>query len=167
MMPTDISISVEGMEEAERMLEGIAQRVQNMRPYLLGIGQLIEAEAIGSFAHEASPEGEAWTPLRPATIERTGPKMLYDEGDLQRITSRLEGDDTVVVGTNARSAAGYPYGVVHQFGTIATVTDPETGVTRQRVPARPFMPMGRDGEILPRVMRDIVEILEEGLAEGI
>lgn len=72
--------------------------------------------------------GNPWEPLAPETIERTGPKILYDQGDLEQsfgynIQQQSEG-------VRARVGTNYDEDIV---------TTHERGSPVQGIPARPIM----------------------------
>ena len=64
----------------------------------------------------------------------------------QSFRSKLQGNDTVVIGTD-KKYAGY-----HQTGT-------------KHMPARPFFPLDKSGDLTPRVKQKIVRIAERTMAE--
>ena len=136
------------------------------------------------FKAERSPEGEAWEPLKPATVrQRKGDAhpILQRKGRLKKsVTLRLT-PDSVVVGTNLA------YAPIHQFGaTIQREASPMTVRLRKwkgriqfakakhkrvrvvdtvrkahtvTIPARPYL-FQRDGDIpdgWKRAMADIVK----------
>lgn len=77
------------------------------------IGQSLLVSIRQGFEAERSPEGEAWEPLKPATLrQRKGDAhpILQRKGRLKKsITLRLT-PDSVVVGTNLVYAAAHQYG---------------------------------------------------------
>lgn len=105
----------------------------------MDIGSEVASQADRAFKHphyRPSP----WAPRKSGG---TWPLLVKhpDVGLRASIESKLVGDDTVVVGTD-KEYAGY-----HQFGT-------------KNMPARPFMPVDKNGNLLPRVQRKIVKYVE-------
>lgn len=77
------------------------------------IGQSLLVSIRQGFEVERSPDGEAWEPLKPATVrQRKGDAhpILQRKGRLKKTITRKINPDSVVVGTNL------VYAAVHQFG---------------------------------------------------
>ena len=129
----------------ERMLADFPEALARaQKSALKAIGAEVKSQAELAFKHphyRPSP----WAPRKSGG---DWPLLVkHPNGGLRAsIESKLVGDDTVVVGTD-KKYAGY-----HQFGT-------------KHMPARPFMPVDKSGNLLPRVMRKIKKIVEESLAE--
>lgn len=126
-------------------LEKLRARVQNTKPALKDIGEELVSRILDSFEREASPYGEKWEPLKPATIlgrarrfktqkakvaALANPRILQDTGALRSsIEIQSVGNDHVTVWSRQ------PYAGVHQFGSA-----------RKNIPARRFFPI-RDGRV--------------------
>ena len=77
------------------------------------IGQSLLVNIRQGFEAERSPDGEAWEPLKPATVrQRKGDAhpILQRKGRLKKTITWKVGPDSVIVGTNL------VYAAVHQFG---------------------------------------------------
>lgn len=121
------------LEEIER----INQKGGNLSVLMKDIGHTLDSMATEALDNETSPDGTPWQPLKPATLRRKQQsRTLYETGDLQMI--QVESDhNSVTIGTNAKSKAGYAYPAVHQFGS-------KDGHT----PARAFLPFEQDGDLM-------------------
>jgi phage virion morphogenesis protein len=126
-------------------LEKLSSRASDMTPVMKDIGEELVSRILDSFEREASPYGEKWAPLKPATIlgrarrfktkkakraALANPRILQDTGYLRSsIEIQSVSNDHVTVWSRA------PYAAVHQFGS-----------TRKNIPARPFFPV-RDNRV--------------------
>ena len=153
-----IEVNVDTSKFDRMMADFPAALARAQKSALKVIGAEVKSQAERAFKHphyRPSP----WAPRKPSYIvkvnKKTGKKtkkldvhpLLIKSGTLsQSIESKMDGDDTVVVGSS-QEYAGY-----HQFGT-------------KHMPARPFMPIDENGNLLPRVQRKINKIVEEALAE--
>lgn len=117
----------------QKRLAQLRERGSDLSPAMREIaGHLLDGVA-ESFASERGPDGQVWTPLKPATVRErrrkgygAGP-ILERSGDLlSRILADWD-DSTAVAGTNV------VYAATHHFG------DPERGI-----PARPFLGVSAD-----------------------
>ena len=73
--------------------------------------------------------------------------LLIKSGSLrQSITWRVTAPDTVVVGSDKK------YATYHQFGT-------------KNMPARPFFPIDKYGNLLPDVMRTITRKVQQAFSD--
>ena len=111
---------------------------------LMDIGSEVASQTDRAFKH---PQYRP-SPWAPRKSGGTWPLLVkHPDGGLRAtIKSKLVGDDTVVVGTD-KKYAGY-----HQFGT-------------KHMPARPFMPLDRNGNLTPQMQQKINKIVEKDLAE--
>ena len=110
------------------------------RQALMDIGDEVKSQVQRAFKHpqyRPSP----WAP------RKSGGKwpLLIKSGKMQQSIDRnLVGNNTVVVGTDSKYA-GY-----HQTGT-------------KNMPARPFFPVDKAGNLLPRVQRKIVKYVKDAM----
>lgn len=170
-----IHIQVTGADQAEQVLSELMGKMRSLRQPMNAIGNYMTNIMEESFDNEASPDGEAWHPLKIRTIHDSyggnqytkkgvqtkrfqkfsqNRKILQDTRTLRESTGYSADSDSVIVGVNAYSKDRYPYPIVHQFGT-------ENG----DIPARPFMPITQDGELYDNVKEEVLDILLEYLAE--
>ena len=107
------------------------------------IGQAVSSRAQLAF-RTSSLRPSAWAPRKD---KKSKHPLLIRSGNLrQSIAWRFNGDDTVVVGSPAK------YARYHQFGT-------------KRMPARPFFPFSRSGQLTPAMDRKIKGILDRACRE--
>jgi phage virion morphogenesis protein len=127
-------------------LAKLRARASDMTPAMTDIGEELVSRILDSFEREASPYGEKWAPLKPATIlgrarrfktdkakqaAVADPRILQDTGTLRSsIEIQSVGNDHVTVWSRVEYAA------VHQFGS-----------TRKNIPAREFFPMHDDSTV--------------------
>lgn len=140
------------IEQMHRKIADMSQPMSDIGNYLMNITE-------ESFDNERSPEGDAWHPLAESTraykAKYGGNKILQSKDhNLRESITHDATDSSVMVGVNAYSSDGYPYPVVHQFGT-------EDG----KIPARPFFPITQDGELYDDVKVEVLEIIM-GYLEG-
>lgn len=154
-----ISIHVTGGDQIEQAISELLHKAQNLEKPLNAIGNYLTNIMEESFDSETSPDGEAWHPLAESTkaykAKYGGSKILQSKDrNLRESTGYSADSDSVIVGVNAYSTKGYPYPIVHQFGT-------EDG----KIEARPFMPITRDGELYDNVNVEVLDILLGYLGE--
>lgn len=156
----NVTIDLTGTEELDKLFAKIIKRVKNMQPVMSEAGNYLQNIIEESFDAERSPDGEAWTPLASSTLieknKKGSKKILYDEGTLFESIAHEATSRDLTVGVNAYSDEGYPYPVVHQFGS-------KDGKT----PARQFMPVNSEGELYSEVKEELVDLLKDFLAEGL
>lgn len=133
-----MSIRVTGMDRAERMLSGVADRAKDMRPALDALASDLRAMVDNAFATNTSPDGTPWAPrvsayryadgrpARPRSEARGGRDLLERTGDLR-------GSVTIsVTPTGITQTASSGHAAFQQYGT-------------RHAPARPFLPVDRGG----------------------
>ena len=115
-------------QAVQRRLAELRESGSNLLPAMREIAGHLLDSGNKAVAREASPAGEAWVPLKPATVRDrqrrrycAGP-ILQRSGDLASRILADRDDSTAVAGTNV------VYAATHHFG------DPLRGV-----PARPFL----------------------------
>ena len=109
-------------------------------------GNYLERRTVRAFKQESSPDGQAWTPLRPKTIERklrrkspkSRNKILRDTGALYDSIGTNLLPDGIEFGTNIK-VGSYSLGAIHQYGA-----------PRRNIPPRPFLPLDATGQLLPQ-----------------
>lgn len=141
-MKVEISVDT---SKFDRILSDLPDAMARARrKALMDIGDEVRTQADLAFKY-AHRRPSPWAPRKSGG---TWPLLVkHPYGGLRAtINRKLVGDDTVVVGSD-KEYAGY-----HQFGT-------------KHMPARPFMPLDREGNLLPRVQRKIVKYVEEALSD--
>ena len=128
----EIEVKVDTSRFDRMMSDFPAALARAQRVALNQIGNTVKNHATDAFK-DPSLRPEPWPPRK----DRKKHPLLIRSGSLWRsIRYRLEGADTVVVGTDRKYA---PY---HQHGT-------------KNMPARPFFPVDRRGRLMPDVMEAI------------
>ena len=155
-----VNIEIKGIEELDRLLDQLSEHADHMQPVMDEAGNYLQNIIEESFESGRSPDGETWSPLADSTlIQKTKDgspqsmgKLLYDEGTLSESIGYEANNEGLTVGVNAYSKGGYPYPVVHQFGS-------EDG----KIPARPFMPIDNDGELYEDIQEELITLITEFL----
>jgi phage virion morphogenesis protein len=126
-----LEISLVGMEAVIANLQGIEQHTGNLRPALLGIGEILTEGAKQRFASATAPDGQPWAKNSDVTLaNKSGTLPLTDGGFLaDSIHYQLVADNTVEVGSIK------PQTAMMQFGG----TKSEFPHLWGDIPARPFL----------------------------
>lgn len=146
-------------------IEQLHRKIGNLSEPMGDIGNYLMNMTEESFDNERSPDGEAWHPLAESTLrfkaKYGGHKILQSKDrNLRESITNEATDSSVMVGVNAYSADGYPYPIVHQFGT-----DKAGRSKSVRIEARPFFPITQDGELYDNVKVEVLEIIMGYLGE--
>lgn len=138
------------LEELQDKLERLSKILENKTPLLRRIANTMQNTIEESFQSQASPFGEKWKNNATATKrKKRGNKILIQSGLLsQSFTQKVTGS-SAQVGTNKQYAA------IHQFGGKAGRGK------KVSIPARPFMPINKNGEI----PKDLGERLENEVVD--
>lgn len=153
---TGVRIDVEVDDNAVRQaFDRLEALVDDMTPVFDEIGRTVVDHAILRFERQVDPDGRAWQPLAPATIQaRRGggvdAKILIDSARLMQSLTHHAERDRVTVGTNV------VYAAIHQLGGQAGRNRATT------IPARPFLGLDRSDreDILDIVSRHLEEALQ-------
>jgi phage virion morphogenesis protein len=140
-MPAPLTITI----NASLAFKGLESRLVNVAPLFKAWANHLEGRTVQAFKSEAAPDGSAWAALKPATVkrkaERKSPpsrnKILRDTGRLYDTVAATILPDGVKIGTN-QQVGSYSLGAIHQFGA-----------PQRRIPARPFLPMDANEQVLP------------------
>lgn len=157
----NVTIELNGDKELDRLLEQIARRAKDMQPVMSEAGNYLKNIMEESFDSGRAPDGEVWSPLADSTLNQKHKdgsmhsmgKLLYAEGTLFDSIDYDATSNDLIIGVNAYSDKGYPYPVVHQFGS-------EDG----KIPARPFMPIDGDGKLYDDVKEELIDLLKDYIA---
>lgn len=118
-------------QDLARKMSAMMKRTQDMTPAMKVGAEAIARLMQKTFDNSASPTGVKWKPLSDKTIakRRKGSSTpLVDSNKLREATVARGGARTIYFSSN-RAYAGF-----QQFGT-------------RYIPARPFMPITRSGEL--------------------
>lgn len=148
---TEITLSI---KELQGKLEKLSKALENKTPLLRRIANTMQNTIEESFDKQASPFGEKWKPNVPKTLhKKRGNKILIQSGLLsQSFTQKVTGS-SAQVGTNKEYAA------IHQFGGKAGRGK------KVSIPARPFMPINKNGEIPKDLGLELEGLVREWLEE--
>ncbi|WP_265820941.1 phage virion morphogenesis protein [Geovibrio ferrireducens] len=169
----DIDIKIQD-EELKRKLTSLQKKLKNLRPILLEVGNMVRNDIEQAFEREQSPFGQRWQPLAVFTVlagvrgrltgkkgretKQThnylqGRKILTASGQLGMSFTVKADSDSVTVGTNK------VYARIHHFGGKAGRG------RRTSIPARPFLPVSKSGQLEPSLQKGIIRYIERKLEE--
>ncbi|SMC28533.1 phage virion morphogenesis (putative tail completion) protein [Desulfacinum hydrothermale DSM 13146] len=155
------------MDSVSDMLRSLTGRLQNLRPLMRDIGEIVVDHIKGNFRQGTAPDGTPWKPSVRAL--REGGRTLIDTGVLRNSFHEQPGRRSVLVGTADVRAAVHQFGArAGAFGTMDVLVREHVRrwrgkdvrvrahTRRQRIPwgdipARPFMP---DPDHLPRILSE-------------
>lgn len=132
-------------------------KLANPRPLFQQWAVYLDSITVSAFKSESSPSGIPWAALSPAYAKRKaadkkaryGLKKLKYTGVLFDSLAATIEPDGVRVGTNVR-VGKYSLGALHQFST-------------KKMPARPFLPLSSNGEILTETKQKLRALLSDWL----
>ena len=141
-----IEVNVDTSNLKQKLADFPEALARAQRVALNQIGNTVKNRAIDAFRqphYRPSP----WAPRKNnADPERP---LLYKHGDmLHSIDYKVTAPDTVVIGSKA------DYAKYHQTGT-------------KRMPARPFFPVDKSGNLMPDVHQKIMHKVEKAFADEI
>ena len=143
----EITLSI---EELQGKLERLSKALENKTPLLRRIANTLQNVTEESFDKQASPFGEKWKPNAPKTLQKKrGNKILIQSGLLSQSFTQK------VTGSSAQVGIRLEYAAIHQFGGKAGRGK------KANIPARPFMPINKNGEI----PKDLGERLENEVVD--
>lgn len=190
---TPIVITIES-DAVETALDRLARAARDLRPAMRDIGGLLEKETNDNFRAQGRPP---WPQLSQATIlnrlmgktkdgkSKGIASILRKDGDLRPAAKRkLEGGlailqdtgvlrgsirvysekNSVTIGAaRVKTKAGTPmeYAAIHQFGGMAGRGK------KVRIPARPFLPVDKDGNLSSEAERGVLAAIYDHLAESV
>lgn len=142
-----ITITVDTSDLTRKLADFPGALARAQRKALDYIGQRVASDATRAFKN-ASLRPSPWAPRKDTKAKH--PLLIkHPAGGLWKsIKHRLEGEDTVVIGSDKE------YAIYHQQGT-------------KNMPARPFFPIDKNGQLTPRIMRKIKADVEAAYKEEI
>lgn len=130
--------------ELERVLHNAANHLTHTAPLMEDISRQLVTETKLNFDFGGRP---AWAGLSPVTLARRahgGGAILQDSGELKGSIKASHTVDTATVGTNLKYAPTHQFGARQgEFGR----SDRNTPLPWGDIPARPFIPMDKNGDI--------------------
>ena len=140
MISVTVSVDTSKFDRMMSDIPGALARAQ--RNALSSIGEHVASEATRAF-REPSLRPSPWAPRKDTKAKHP---LLIKSGDLRdNFRAVVTGPDTVVVGTKVE------YASYHQQGT-------------KHMPARPFFPIDKSGQLTPRIMGKINADIEKAFA---
>ena len=135
-----ITITVDTAQLDKKLADFPARMAAAQKRALQAIGQLVASRATQAF-RTASFRPSPWAPRKPSKRD-DGHPLLIKSGTLrQSISWKLDGTDTVVIGSSQK------YAIYHQGGT-------------KNMPARPFFPIDGHGKLTPSTAGKISRTVE-------
>ena len=144
-----VTIRVGG--DAPKRVRDLLERIRDQAAFFAAASELMLDATQENFASQSSPEGDAWAPLAPATVEERGSAspILERSGALRAgIHAAPEATRAVV------RSLPLPYAAIHQQGGQAGRNRAVT------VPARPYLGWG------PKSIAEVTELAEEMILGG-
>lgn len=176
------------LSPAQALLSRIERGTANFAPLYTDLAAEFESLVEASFASETGQDERRWQPNAASTLERferhlkgrksyyrggkftpAGQKMLITKKILQGVTGNLRQyvwyhatKDMFQMGSSPNTKA---YAAIHQFGGPFKAF----GKQAAQMPARPFMPIDKNGKLYPkaqRVLRERVKNYVDQLLAG-
>lgn len=149
--------------ELERVLHNAANHLTHTAPLMRDISRALLSETMMNFQFGGRP---AWAGLSPVTLARRahgGGAILQDSGLLKKSINASHTDDTATVGSNSEYAATHQFGAKQgEFGR----SDRNTPLPWGDIPARPFIPMDKNGDISYDGFLAVREVVNRYLASA-
>lgn len=160
---TSFSVTLKG--DAIAKLEAMQRRLSNPTPLMAGVAAELLSVTEDAFAREGVVGGDKWKPLALSTIRQREKKGQWPGKKLQRSTAGLAAS---VQPFHSAARAGLtvskPYAAIHQFGGMA-------GRGRKvEIPARPYLPIKRDGsdfDVTPTMKARLLEMMADFVEGGL
>ena len=140
-----ISVTIDTSDLTRKLADFPAALARAQKRALQDIGAAVASRATRAI-RTVSLRPATWAPRKPSKRD-DGHPLLIKSGDMrQSISWKLEGEDTVVVGSSME------YARYHQEGT-------------KHMPARPFFPIDQYGQLVPEMASKIKRVIEKAYVE--
>lgn len=132
-------------------LNQLMSKMGNAQPVMSAIAAELKSQTEWAFENE----GPGWPQLAPSTVKSRGSAhpILQRSTALVRSINSYASADRAVVGANT------PYAAIHQFGGIIKRQGKAQNYEIE-IPARPYLPADRDGNLNPQALEVVVDILQ-------
>lgn len=145
-------------KDAQATLDGLADALDDLRPFFLAVGEHVQATTIDRFRREVSPAGVPWAPLNEEYAKtKKGPGILRETGRLAEIIYQIAGS-VLLIGTNAVYAAAHQFGATIVPKTAAALVFSLGGRTvhaaKVQIPKREFLGLTEDDRAEIRAIGD-------------
>lgn len=139
------------LDEFIKEMNDLESALKDTEPLMAHIANTLALFTSQSFEKETSPFGEKWKPLSSATLKKSKglKKKLVDKGKLVNSISTSHTTKSANIGTNV------PYAAIHQFSGKAGRNH------KVIIPARPFIPISKEGKIPKALQEEIQELIME------
>jgi phage gpG-like protein len=134
-------VRMDGMNPFKAYVKGVSAKAKDKQALYAEAGRIMTLSFIPSVfrakgAVDGSPVGE-WPPLKAkrkrGALARATP--LQNTGRMRDSITFSASAEALTIGTPLRSASGYPYPAVHQYGSTRTFNKDGS----MRIPARTFL----------------------------
>jgi len=133
-MTTPITIEINSQSVMDA-LNQLLRRGQDMRPVMDAIGQRMEERVSARFETKTDPNGQAWSPWKPATLKsypKDGNRTLLDRtGDMLDGLNHHSDANSVTVGFDKPYAFFHEHGTKHMERRGMLLADPDSGTLGQ------------------------------------
>lgn len=152
-----LRVTLSGDDRVLARLAAMRRAGANITPALRSIGESLVDSTRRRFGAQASPDGQRWAPLRPATLarkRRNRDKVLTERGYLRRYIQYRVSPNAVEIGSTRIYSATHQFGASRgQFGTTKTGSPIPWG----EIPARPFLGLSeRDQDVVTTALLDFI-----------
>jgi len=158
-------------------LKRIMDATQNMEPAMRSIGEIVMEISKRSFDNSASPDGTPWAPNSQATIlnylEQTNGNYKKD-GKLSAKGTQRAINKKPLIGQSRDLQRQFSYSATADSVTITNsmvyAAMQQFGGTKQQfphlwgnIPARPFMPIDAEGNLMSQAGDEIMQVMQDYL----
>lgn len=136
---------MQDLKSLNTFLKDLSAKAQNLKPILYRTQDSLYQKSMQSFEQESDAFGNPWKPTKSLKNQKFGKKkILQDTGVLKEsIMARNNRVNKVSIGSNLS------YAPIHQFGGKAGRGG------KSIVPARPYLPVSKEGKIPEDLKRSI------------
>lgn len=144
---------MQDLNSLSAFLQDLSTKANNLTPILYHTQDAMYQKSMDSFEKETDAFGSPWKPTKTLKSKKFGKKkILQDSGVLKEsIMARNNGVNKVSIGSNLS------YAPIHQFGGKAGKGG------KSIVPARPYLPVSKEGKIPEDLKRSIKQEIKKHL----
>jgi phage gpG-like protein len=174
-----IEVKDQGVQAA---LQALSARVNNMRPVLQTIGEGIVERTKRRFEASTGPDGVKWKDNSPTTLALLAGRLaghkgkVKKDGSLNAAGQRAYANKKPLIGESQDLRRQFTLSVVN--GTLTVGSTPVYAAIHQfggkagrglkvTIPARPFLPVHKDGTLYPKDQAEILAALNSYLMQGL
>ncbi|MEN5083687.1 phage virion morphogenesis protein [Bosea sp. TWI1241] len=151
-MTGQVRIVIDATSDGLAKLEKLIARAERKEALLKNIGDALLKTTSERFDSQKDPQGRAWAPLKPLTVEARG-----SSAPILTVSGRLRGSlNHEVAGTVLKLGPSAVHGAVHQFGATIKAKNGALRIPLKRggaayarqvtIPARPYVGFGPSDE---------------------